>query len=710
MFKCIFCGHINNSETAKFCTECGPDVPSNDWKTSEIDLPELLEAYTSSLSDIFFESYSASQLDKFSRKIRAQFKISHDAHLGVIADLEKQSKMINEFASFNFEFNENVLDAYAGHDTHLSFRYTNLSEEPVKVSLFWDDPDTIDRVEFQTETQTYVRPGDQVIIGSTTIFDRIGLKEISGFRITVSNLVNKNATFIASPFTFMVKNKDTNITQFITTNNQISIEGRGVVDASGMGSSNQTMNIKDIYEPRWKNIPTKYIHHQVLKSKLVANAANSDISVDSLSKEEIEKLAKIADELSINLEELKLSHFGIQIYNSLYYILNKLDDTSDSNIRIYIYKWLLQTCERYFGQSDSNTVTIVTNYAVALFNDHRFEHIVELLYRYVDTMNDQDRNILGYTLMQEGKHQNFYEAEKYLSIAAENGYSYAISNLGDLYSGENDLNDEIKAEYWYKIGVNNHDNYDRRQLAIIYFNKCKYDESLQLLNDAAKNNDTDALNLIKECGRELIDHGEVTNGEKWLLVASLINNDDTEIKDLLSNMDDQSRQLLESLDEDELSLGNTDEDEHLPYVTDYSDDIISIVNKYKSHLKSQSIYISPRKIPDNKIVNILNTYGYEIASPKDIILLYDNTVFGSAKDGFALTTDKLYIHNMYDDNKSISITDIARVKLKKPMFRTEIHINDELVIQLNIDANDIATGIYNVLNSIRELVTEHYCE
>jgi TPR repeat protein len=194
-----------------------------------------------------------------STRIRQRLQISHDTHVSVIAKFEAQLKAIAHLTKFRFEFNENVTDAYAGHDTFLNFRYTNQSADDFfKVSLYWDDPDT-ERIDLKTETKSLVKPMSSVTLGASAIFDRIGIKEISDLRISVTDQLGDSATFRAEPFSFKVANPNQRVTQNISTHNQISIEGRGVVDASGMGSEQSKEPGNVVGQAAWRELKCSYL-------------------------------------------------------------------------------------------------------------------------------------------------------------------------------------------------------------------------------------------------------------------------------------------------------------------------------------------------------------------------------------------------------------------------------------------------------------------
>lgn len=64
-----------------------------------------------------------------------------------------------------------------------------------------------------------------------------------------------------------------------------------------------------------------------------------------------------------------------------------------------------------------------------------------------------------------------------------------------------------------------------------------------------------------------------------------------------------------------------------------------------------------------KFKNAFETYA-KIESDEKPIVLFDNTGFGSAKDGCLLTNRRIYIHNMMQKPVKINISDIVSVKLK----------------------------------------------
>ncbi len=260
MFKCNYCGFESLSVTARFCSQCGPNGPSSSWSSENVDQESKVLQYEAMLSEYFFHSNEDVDIEKISLRMRERLKISHAKHLEIFSKMAEQKKAVAHLFNFRFEFNENVTDAYAGHDTFLDFRFTNLSEnDAFKVSLLWDDPETKDRFDLRIETKSFVKPLASMMIGGSTVFDRIGIKEISELQITIIDEFGESACFRVEPFRFKVLNHDQRVTNNISTHNQISIDGHGVVDATGMGADKREVQQSARNLTIWKQLGFSYL-------------------------------------------------------------------------------------------------------------------------------------------------------------------------------------------------------------------------------------------------------------------------------------------------------------------------------------------------------------------------------------------------------------------------------------------------------------------
>jgi len=253
MFICQSCGAENTNDKAKFCNECGA---SKESPSSEMDLPEQINRYKSFIEEIFFTNDSQ-KVDAISRSTREKLKISITAHMKITYELSTFKEEIRHFFQFKLEFDQNVQDAYAGHDTYLKFRFTNLSDsEFFKVNLGWDDPEKPDEMVLKIQGSTLVHPHTSLELGGTHIFPRGGVKNIGDLLITIFDQIGGQATFKAEPFSFKVQNLDQKSIKNIT--NQISIEGR-VVDASGMGLGTHQPELEQISESKWIPLTFSFI-------------------------------------------------------------------------------------------------------------------------------------------------------------------------------------------------------------------------------------------------------------------------------------------------------------------------------------------------------------------------------------------------------------------------------------------------------------------
>jgi len=298
MFICQSCGAENVSSKAKFCNECGA---SKESLSSEMDLPEQINRYKGFIEEIFF-SNNLQKVDEISLSTREKLKISITEHRNITNNLLLYKEKIKHLFQFKFEFDQNVQDAYAGHDTYLRFRFTNLTDsEFFKVNLAWDDSEKPDEMELKIQGSTLVHPHISLELGGALIFPRSGVKNIGDLLIIVSDQIGGQATFRAAPFSFKVQNLDQRSIRNIT--NQISIEGR-VVDASGMGLVTHQPELEHISESKWIPLSFDFIKANLdfysERSRITKSKNNDQLDVRG-SKNEIilPKLSRVNFDKSI---------------------------------------------------------------------------------------------------------------------------------------------------------------------------------------------------------------------------------------------------------------------------------------------------------------------------------------------------------------------------------------------------------------------------
>ena len=162
MSRCQSCGNIFSNPSAKFCSECGHD---NSWPVHEVDRSDTVKKYVMAFHQIFFDVESTPDfISTNSHRLRERFKISFERHEVISEAFVSKKNALASMLDLQLEFDENVIDAYAGHDTHLCFRIKNpaRSSEMFKVTLDWDDPDTPDHMDYKASTPGFIKPGQQV--------------------------------------------------------------------------------------------------------------------------------------------------------------------------------------------------------------------------------------------------------------------------------------------------------------------------------------------------------------------------------------------------------------------------------------------------------------------------------------------------------------------------------------------------------------------
>jgi len=96
---------------------------------------------------------------------------------------------------------------------------------------------------------------------------------------------------------------------------------------------------------------------------------------------------------------------------------------------------------------------------------------------------------------------------------------------------------------------------------------------------------------------------------------------------------------------------------------------INVYLKENISAASKNIFVAP-EIPTKKLNNAAESMKL-VDSVNAIIAIFDNTVFGSAKDGFAITGEKIVIKNSFEPPFSINFTDIKNVKYNRDVLRSD---------------------------------------
>ena len=110
-------------------------------------------------------------------------------------------------------------------------------------------------------------------------------------------------------------------------------------------------------------------------------------------------------------------------------------------------------------------------------------------------------------------------------------------------------------------------------------------------------------------------------------------------------------------------------------------------------INDSKVFFSP-DIPVEKLNNAISAYGASGIAPNDILILVDNTVFGSAKDGFFITENYFCSRETaFDKPFIINISNINRIK----SHGRKIFINEKKVANFMIPKKETIEKICKLL-------------
>ena len=107
-----------------------------------------------------------------------------------------------------------------------------------------------------------------------------------------------------------------------------------------------------------------------------------------------------------------------------------------------------------------------------------------------------------------------------------------------------------------------------------------------------------------------------------------------------------------------------------------------------------------QNIPEIKLKNAIDSYAQNVA-PKEVLLLYDDTLFGGAKDGLLLTDDAVHWRNLGDSAERVRYCEVKNVKFIYGILVAEIEINDTKKIHITGPRkNEIAKAIARMIQRL----------
>lgn len=90
-----------------------------------------------------------------------------------------------------------------------------------------------------------------------------------------------------------------------------------------------------------------------------------------------------------------------------------------------------------------------------------------------------------------------------------------------------------------------------------------------------------------------------------------------------------------------------------------------------------NIHTSPN-IPRDKLNNAINSYAFGV-NADDVLVLVDETLLGSGKEGMLITNKHIYIKETFESPKQYKLENIESIYAKKSFLSSGVYINDKKV-------------------------------
>ena len=185
---------------------------------------------------------------------------------------------------------------------------------------------------------------------------------------------------------------------------------------------------------------------------------------------------------------------------------------------------------------------------------------------------------------------------------------------------------------------------------------------------------------IKEQERQLKEHGELSKCQE-LGENSQSQQKETSLNtDLEDEIAQRPKKYTGSTNESAIDEQLTSKlDNSLGLQDDYSYFQIGIAEIRKifaQYVASSNDFRSYVSLTENKdrISKVINSYA-KISSDELPVVVYDNTVFGKCKEGFLITTKRIYIKNMMESVVVLDLNSLYSIDYKSSFFNHQIILN-----------------------------------
>ena len=104
-------------------------------------------------------------------------------------------------------------------------------------------------------------------------------------------------------------------------------------------------------------------------------------------------------------------------------------------------------------------------------------------------------------------------------------------------------------------------------------------------------------------------------------------------------------------------------------------------------------------IPPKRLNNAIKSYASAIDSDEAVIFLFDDTFFGSGKDGFILTTKRIYFKDFMEKSNSVDIVKINDLTFNNVKLKPKIIIKtDTKELEISITSAPDKKALFSVMD------------
>lgn len=132
------------------------------------------------------------------------------------------------------------------------------------------------------------------------------------------------------------------------------------------------------------------------------------------------------------------------------------------------------------------------------------------------------------------------------------------------------------------------------------------------------------------------------------------------------------------------------------------DKILSVLKEFEQKVRDNSIFFYP-EIPEKKMLNAIQKYAPSV-EPADILVLVDDTVFGSANEGVLITKDYIYSNQKMEKPIKFELSKANNVTFVGGMMSQKIYINDIMVVDTTQPSKGSMQLIAELIRELAEVL------